>query len=47
MYIYSIASVKNTTMFNIYKLVGNNLYFGTASTTSYPTAVGTKVYVKQ
>ena len=39
--------VKNTTMYNIYKFVGNNLYFGTASITSYPTAVGTVAYVKQ
>ena len=39
--------VKNTTMYNIYKFVGNNLYFGTSFTTSYPTAVGTVAYVKQ
>jgi len=39
--------VKNATMFNIYKLVGNNLYFGTASLTSHPTTVGTVAYVKQ
>jgi hypothetical protein len=39
--------VNNATMFNIYKLVGNNLYFGTASSTSHPTTVGTVAYVKQ
>ena len=39
--------VKNTTMFNVYKLVGNNLYFGSASSTSYPTTVTTTVFVKQ
>ena len=39
--------VKNTTMFNVYKLVGNNLYFGSASSTSYPTTVSSPAFVKQ
>jgi|TARA_E500000178_G_scaffold272620_1_gene270898 hypothetical protein len=38
---------KNTTMYNVYKLDGNNLYYGSTSSTSYPTTVNTVAYVKQ
>ena len=38
--------VKNTTLYNIYKLDGNNLYYGEASS-SYPSTVNTIAFVKQ
>ena len=39
---------QNATAYNIYKLMGNNLYFGTYSINSYPTAVNTiEMYVRQ
>ena len=39
--------VKNTTLYNIYKLDGNNLYYGEASSSSYPSTVNTIAFVKQ
>jgi len=38
---------KNTTMYNVYKIDGNNSYYGSPSPTSHPTAVGTIAHVKQ
>jgi len=39
---------KNATAFNLFKLTGNNLYFGTYSTDGYPSSVNTiELYVKQ
>ena len=42
-----IYPVKNTTLYNIYKLDDNNLYYGDSSSTSYPTTVNTVAFVKQ
>jgi len=39
---------KNATAFNLFKLTGNNLYFGTYSTDGYPSSINTiELYVKQ
>ena len=39
---------KNTTLYNLYNIMGNNLYIGTSNTDVYPTSVNTNVmYVKQ
>ena len=43
-----VRDVKNTTKYNFYNLMGNNLYLGTSKTDVYPTTVNTNVmYVKQ
>ena len=42
-----ITTPKNSTMFNLYKLTGNNIYLGTPDPTNYPGAVNTIKYVKQ
>ena len=40
--------VKNTTMYNMYRLSGNNLYLGSFSSSSYPDSVSTSWnFVKQ
>jgi hypothetical protein len=39
---------KNATFYNVYNLIGTNLYLGTSKTDVYPTTVNTNVmYVKQ
>ena len=39
---------KNTTFYNVYNLIGTNLYLGDAKTDDHPTAVNTNaMYVKQ
>ena len=44
----TVMDVKNTTKYNLYNLMGNNLYLGTSKTDVYPTTVNTNVmYVKQ
>lgn len=44
----TVIDVKNTTQYNLYNLMGNNLYLGTPKTDVYPTTVNTNVmYVKQ
>ena len=40
--------VKNTSIFSLYSISGNNLFLGTTETTTYPTTVNTSImYVKQ
>jgi len=38
---------KNSTMFNLYKLMGNNIYLGTPSTIVHPTTVKPVLFVRQ